>query len=191
MSRLRTRGASSPTLKTIPRTWCWLRSRRACTTVQNGRAQSWWLASQTSSGKGSSLRRQHRISRRAAQRQARQTAQPVHFLAFRDSALWSAIASAAQIILGLFCEWPLRYLCRAGYRTTCAGVPHGTGLWLAVGDWSKRQLHRGSRRRGGWRSNWVDLRHPRDWEGVEHLYRRADAKSYKSHLCGRDVWRRW
>ena len=24
-------------------------------------------------------------------------------------------------------------------------------------------------------------------EGVEHLYRRADAKSYKSHLCGRDV----
>ena len=24
-------------------------------------------------------------------------------------------------------------------------------------------------------------------EGVEHLYRRADAKSYKSHLCGRGV----
>ena len=23
--------------------------------------------------------------------------------------------------------------------------------------------------------------------GVEHLYRRADAKSYKFHLCGRDV----
>ena len=36
MSRLRTRGASSPTLETIPRTWCWLRSRRACTTMQNG-----------------------------------------------------------------------------------------------------------------------------------------------------------
>ena len=24
-------------------------------------------------------------------------------------------------------------------------------------------------------------------EGVEHLYRSADAKSHKSHLCGRDV----